>query len=162
MYRHVFQKMLRKQHSEYVNRMFTDEEKTKAELSKHFWTFIKHKRSAAVSTVGPLKKDNRLITSAKDRADILNEQFVSVFSLPSEKTDYARLTVDSTMDDIVIDEKGVLKQLKTLNPYKAAGPDGISPRVLRELAEVLATPLTTLFQMSLDKGAVPQDLKQLW
>ena len=159
MYRHVVQKMLRKQHSEYVNRMFTDEEKTKAELSKHFWTFIKHKRSAAVSTVGPLKKDNRLITSAKDRAEILNEQFVSVFSLPSEKTDYARLTVDSTMDDIVIDEKGVLKQLKTLNPYKAAGPDGISPRVLRELAEVLAAPLTTLFQTSLDKGAVPQDWK---
>ena len=38
-------------------------------------------------------------------------------------------------------------------------PDGIPPRVLKELAHTLTAPLTTLFQTSLDKGAVPRDLK---
>ena len=52
------------------------------------------------------------------------------------------------------------KQLTNLKPNKAAGPDGISPRVYKELASVLAGPLTDLFQLSLDKGVVPSDWKK--
>ena len=63
------------------------------------------------------------------------------------------------MSEIIIDINGVHKQLATLKVNKATGPDGISPRVLRELADVLAKPLTTLFQSSLDKGKVPMDWK---
>ena len=81
---------------------------------------------------------------------MLNDQFVSVFSKPTEKADYLQETLKSTMEDIVIDEAGVLKQLKSLKPTKAPGPDGISPRVLRELADILSAPLTTLFQTSLE------------
>ena len=62
------QKLLRKQHAHCVHRIFTDSDKTSAELSKRFWTYVKHKRSAAVSTVGPLKQGNRLVTSAKEKA----------------------------------------------------------------------------------------------
>ena len=62
------QKLLRKQHAHYVHRIFTDSDKTSAELSKRFWKYVKHKRSAAISTVGPLKQGNRLVTSAKEKA----------------------------------------------------------------------------------------------
>ena len=58
LYKHSVQKLLRKQHADYVHRLFTDSDKSSAELSKRFWTYVKHKRSAAVSTVGPLKKGN--------------------------------------------------------------------------------------------------------
>ena len=37
------------------------------------------------------------------------------------------------------------------------GPDGIHPRVLRELAEVLAKPLSILYQRSWSTGEVPED-----
>jgi hypothetical protein len=57
-----------KKHAKYVHRMFTDADKTKKELSKHFWTYIKHKRSSAISTVGPLKRDNILVTTSKVKA----------------------------------------------------------------------------------------------
>ena len=150
---------VKSQRADYVHRLFTDSDKSSAELSKRFWTYVKHKRSAAVSTVGPLKKGNRLVTSAKEKAEILNEQFISVFSEPSDREEYSHLTLSSTMPDIIIDENGVHKQLKALNPYKAAGPDGISPRIFRELADILAAPLTTLFQTSLDRGVVPRDWK---
>ena len=158
-YRHVVQKMLRKQHAEYVHRLFTEDSKTKGELSKRFWTYVKHRRSAAVSSVGPLKKGTKVVTSAKERAEILNQQFVSVFSDPTPPTNYHELTLKAKMSEIMIDVNGVHKQLVTLKVNKAAGPDGISPRVLKELADVLAKPLTTLFQNSLDKGKVPADWK---
>ena len=59
------------------------------------------------------------------------------------------------MDDIKISEQGVKKLMEDLNPYKAGGPDGISPRVLRELVEELAPALTIIFQSSLSTDIVP-------
>ena len=55
---------------------------------------------------------------------------------------------------------GVLKRLELPNPSKSTGPDGIPPCVLKEMTAVLATLLIDLFQMSLGKGAVPDDWKK--
>ena len=62
-----------------------------------------------------------------------------------------------TIDDIKISEQRVKKLMENLSPYKARGPDGISSRVLRELAEELAPALTIIFQSSLSTGIVPTD-----
>ena len=40
-----------------------------------------------------------------------------------------------------ISKENVRKKLYSLNPSKAAGPDGIHPRILKELYEELARPL---------------------
>ena len=84
------------------------------------------------------------------------------FEPPSTDIDYTELALNSRrmVTDIVIDKNCVHKQLKSLNPHKTAGPDGISPRVLRELADVLVAPLTTLFQASLDISHCPQRLEE--
>ena len=79
---------------------------------------------------------------------------MSVFSEQSADDDFTELTLNLAMRDIVTDRNGVHKQPKPLNP------DGISPRVLKELADVLAAPLITLFQASLDKVIVPRDWKR--
>ena len=59
---------------------------------------------------------------------------------------------------IQIGIEGVQGQLQRLNPYKATDPDNIS--VLKEMADVLAAPLTALFQNSLDKSEVPDDWRK--
>ena len=64
------------------------------------------------------------------------------------------------MNPIQIGIEGVQAQLQRLYPYKATGPENISPRVLKEMADVLATPLTALFQNSLDKSEVPDDWRK--
>ena len=46
-----------------------------------------------------------------------------------------------------------------LKPNKASGPDNIGPRVLKELADIIADPLTRIFRRSLQDGQVPQDWK---
>ena len=52
-------------------------------------------------------------------------------------------------------ENGVLKLLKALNISKAAGTDGIRPRVLKELSSELAPILTLLFKASLHHESLP-------
>ena len=47
--------------------------------------------------------------------------------------------------------------LHHLNTHKSMGPDGIHPRVLRELAEVLSKPLSIIYQQSWLTGEVPVD-----
>ena len=64
-----------------------------------------------------------------------------------------------TMPDIQISVEGVLKLLKNLKPNKASGSDNIGPRVLKELADIIADPLTRIFRRSLRDGQVPRDWK---
>ncbi|KAK4831670.1 LOW QUALITY PROTEIN: hypothetical protein QYF61_018667 [Mycteria americana] len=47
--------------------------------------------------------------------------------------------------------------LRHLDTHKSMGPDGIHPRVLRELAEELAKPLCIIYQQSWLTGEVPDD-----
>jgi hypothetical protein len=56
------------------------------------------------------------------------------------------------MPDIQITENGVVKLLHNLNPYKAAGPDNITPRVLKELSSEVSSILTLIFRKSYDTG----------
>ena len=98
--------------------------------------------------MGPPKKSIKVVTPTKEQAEILNQQFVTVFSDTTPPTTYHERILNAKMNEIMIDVDGVHKQLVTLTVNKAAGPDGISPKVLKELADVLAKPLITVCQNS--------------
>ena len=49
--------------------------------------------------------------------------------------------------------------LYSLNPGTAAGPDNISPRILKELHNEIAPIITDIFNTSLSEGIVPDDWK---
>jgi hypothetical protein len=50
-----------------------------------------------------------------------------------------------------------LEILANFNVSKAVGPDGISPRVLKECAVQIVSPLCHVFNLSLRSGVLPMD-----
>ncbi|KAM7094975.1 germ cell nuclear acidic protein isoform 2-T2 [Ciconia maguari] len=58
-----------------------------------------------------------------------------------------------------VDTEVVRDQLCQLNVYKSMGPDGIHPRVLKELADVIAGHLLIICQRSWESREVPADWK---
>ena len=42
---------------------------------------------------------------------------------------------------------------------KSLGPDGIHPRILKELSNTISIPLSIILQASIDSGELPEDWK---
>ncbi|KGL72764.1 RNA-directed DNA polymerase from mobile element jockey, partial [Tinamus guttatus] len=59
-----------------------------------------------------------------------------------------------------LEEDWVREHLRKLNTHRSMGPDGMHPRVLQELAEVIAKPLSIIFERSWRTGEVPEDWKK--
>ena len=93
---------------------------------------------------------------------MLNAFFASVFSGNtgcSLDTQYPELVEGDGERDVAltIHEELVGDLLRHLDVHKWMGPDGIHPRVLRELAEELPKPLSIIYQQSQLSGEVPVD-----
>ena len=58
--------------------------------------------------------------------------------------------------ELFICENDIVNALKSLKVCKSPGPDGIHPRVLKELAVELALPLRRLFEKTLNDGKLPK------
>ena len=126
-------------------------------VSKRFWGYIKSLRKDTTG-VAPLRHDGCLVTEAGGKATILNEQYKSVFTTEDLYTipEMGRSPFPD-MPHIDISEIGIVKLLKNLNVSKAQGPDKLSPRIHKELAEELGKPLMYIFDKSITTGTVPAD-----
>ena len=92
-------------------------------------------------------------------ARILLDEFKSVFTI-EDKTFIPWLGPSApTIPPLHIQTAGVLKLLRQLKPHKAAGPDRIPNRVLKELSDELAPLLTALFNQSIKEAYLKTGLK---
>ena len=126
--------------------------------------------------IPPLKQNGNLLTETKEKANILNQQYQSVFTplAPLSLQELSLMKVEDLVDDkvispgdlpedlrnstplmpdIKISEAGILNLLKNLIPKKAAGPDRIKPVILQELrvelAPIIKVPLSpVLYHLS--------------
>ena len=124
-----------------------------------FWKFVRSKRCDNTG-IAPLKDSGRLHTDSQSKANLLNNQFTSVFNIE----DINDIPVPSgpsypSMPEFEINVCGVQKLLHTIKPNKASGPDSIPCRVLKEAANELAPALADIFNSTLPVRTLPDDWK---
>ena len=154
------QRTCRQTHDQWINNIFSDENCNSG--LKKFWSYIKSLRHENIG-IGDLKDKNNIPTSDPTRkANLIHEQFNSVFSdhIPTITPNFDPKERLPDIHNIKICKNGILKLLLNINPNKANGPDEIPGRFLKTCAREIADIYQVLFQASLDQGIVPQDWKE--
>jgi hypothetical protein len=149
-------KSMKKSRWNYINKILIDGMKN--DNNKPFWRFVKSQQKEDIG-VAPLKTDHPdLAKDSKEKAEILNRQFQSVFTQDDGKGIPAMDGPDyPQINDLKIINKGVVKLLQNLKVNKAPGPDDLPAYILKELADEVAPILTAIFTQSLQQGSLPRD-----
>ncbi|XP_064032416.1 uncharacterized protein LOC135192961 [Pogoniulus pusillus] len=134
------------------------------ENKKCFFKYMNGKRRAKDNLQSLLDRDGNIVTKDEEKAEVLNTFFASIFTSGTGclQHSWTPEVVDGVRDQYsppLIHEEAVRDLLSHLDPHKSMGPDGIHPRVLRELAAELAKPLSIIYQQSWLTGEVPEDWK---
>ena len=64
------------------------------------------------------------------------------------------LNTQNVLANIELGDKEMLDKLQKLKTNKAAGPDGIFPRLLKESSEIIFKPLASILRQSLETGEI--------
>ena len=83
--------------------------------------------------------------------NFMGEECVEPFNLP--------YNVKNKLKTVSITKDQVKELLVKIDPTKAGGDDNVHPKVLKECAEQLSTPLQKIFQCSVDSGIFPNSWK---
>lgn len=129
---------------------------------KIFYSYAKRKRNVK-SKIGPLEGDDgKLYDDPVKMANILQNQYKSVFSNPDTETNIniENTTSGPTISDIEVTEEDILKAINLIPANSAGGPDKFPACILKECKRELAKPLKLIFRKSLDTGIIPQKYLQ--
>jgi hypothetical protein len=125
----------RKAYGQYLENIICyDESIETVQKQKKFWNYIRNTKKDS-SGVAPLRSDGLLVDDTKEKAEILNRQYFSVFT--PENTDEQLPPLNDnfqSMLEIKVTILGTEKLLKNLDPTKATEPDQIPARILKQFA----------------------------
>ena len=97
-------------------------------------------------------------------ADILQEQYQTVFSTPIEGPPVSKMIEGDiqtpTMDTIIVTAETVEEAIKELSAHTAPGPDKFPATVLKKFGKTLAPVMADLWQSSLSTGSIPEIFKK--
>ncbi|XP_072046406.1 uncharacterized protein [Amphiura filiformis] len=150
--RKQIKKASRKAYKNYINNKCLDS-------NKQLWSFMKTLKKESTGIPALLDSNTGdLVVDSKTKVELLNIQYQKQFT--QERLNDIKVESESNipdMPDIIIREDGVVKLLTGLSPFKAAGPDEMTPWVLKTTDHEISPFHTKMFQLSLDTGVVPQD-----
>ena len=138
-------------------RSYVEDDSDPGLLSKKFWKYLKS-TSGSSRVPETVNYGSRFRNNPSGQSELFNEFFCDQFSAASNYD----IDIDFSNDtDFSIDFnfRIVRKFLKEVNPNKAAGPDGIHGKILKNCAVSLAYPLSVIFRVSYNSGMIPKDWK---
>ena len=133
------------------------------ENSRFFFSYAKtfDKRK---SNIGPLiDSQNNLQQDPKVMADLLQQQYTSVFSDPAsdklKPPDFEHMG-ENLLENITFTEEDVVSAIGEINTYAACGEEDIPAIVLKNCKEELSYPIWKIWRESLDTGEIPAVFKK--
>ena len=148
---------MRKAEAEYWKSEFDN-----ATKSKEFWKVVKkvHRKTKAIKS-GPLEDDLGNVQT-NEKAELMNNYFATVGEKLAEafpakiESEQFILRITPSIDELKIDDKLLVNQIKTINSDKASGPDDIKPKDFNIAGEALIDGLRIVFNKSRETRKVPQ------
>ncbi len=137
-------KNAKRSYAQKINNHFTDSRDTRS-----LWQ--------AIQTITDYKPPPQACDDDTSLPDALNH-FYSRFEMQND-TPAQKLPTTPNDQALCLSPADVRKTLSRINPRKAAGPDNISGRVLKDCVAQLTDVLTDIFNTSLSQAVVPTCLK---
>ena len=125
---------------------------------KAFYSYANSKRKSPHS-LGPLKFQGKELSQDLEMANILTDQFSSVYTHPVQFPHNKVCLNRPVLDEIEINDEDVLEAIMQLNPTSSPGPDGMTCQFLIQCRLSLAPILTLLFSRSYQESRLPSVLK---
>ena len=159
-----FNEVIAKIKESHRNEKLEDERRaidTIRENPKYFYSYSK-KHAKRKSTVGPLiDKDNKLQQDHKKIADMLQDQYTSVFSDPETNTDHQPEPekLSSILDDIDFTCDDITEAIKEMGEFSAGRNDDIPSVILKNCAEELSYPILLIWKDSMNSSYISHSFK---
>ena len=131
------------------------------ENPKYFFKYAKKKSCLSVP-VGPFEEFGTIISEPQEMSEMLQRQFVKVFSQPKLSDQEVNRLLDKNclgFTDISVERSDIMEAIQQINPSAAPGPDGIPPLLLKNCSTALSLPLSLLWRKSLATGEISDQLK---
>ena len=131
---------------------------------RFFFSYAK-RHSKLKSNVGPLKNgDETLTTDPKVMADILQAQYRSAFTDPSNplirNTTEQLPETNCKLEDLQFTEDDIVKAIDEISTYSSTSHECIPACLIKACKEKLSLPLMMLWDTSFAKGKIPASLKE--
>ena len=127
---------------------------------KLLYNYIRKQTKPKISIQGLKLPDGTMTDTDVGAANLLSDVFRNAFSssvVHPAPNHVQRPYPD--VEDLVVSVDDVLAELESLDITKADGPDKISAKFLYSCRNVIAAPLCSVFNLSIQQGVVPQDWK---
>ena len=131
--------------------------------NKTYWTLINTVlNKAKIPTIPPLLENGLFITDFTEKAQLFNDHFILQCTTIDTGSEIPQDTpgIPTQIEDFAISEEKILKIIRSLNPNKAHGWDGISTRMIKLSDASLVTPLKIIFTNCLRSGVFPEIWKR--